>query len=168
MLYFAYGSNMSVTRLTKRVPSANPLETGLLYGHKLIFHKVSKDGSGKCDAYETGSPLDCLEGVIYIIDPAHRNMLDNIEISSYGYKAKIVTIEIGSDKQVQAFTYFAANIKKNLKPYHWYKHHVITGAKENDLTAEYIDRIRSVESIDDPDTDRSDLQLNIYMKSDRA
>ena len=84
MIYFAYGSNMSVARLSKRAPSAAPIETGLLYGHKLIFHKISKDGSGKCDAFETGNPVDCLHGVLYKIDPAHRHLLDEIEMSGYG------------------------------------------------------------------------------------
>ena len=46
----------------------------------------------------------------------------------------------------------------------WHKYHVITDAEENNLSAEYIDRNRSVESIDDPDTGRSDLQLSIYNK----
>jgi gamma-glutamylcyclotransferase len=164
MLYFAYGSNMSLSRLTKRVPSAYPIESGLLYGHKLKFHKVSKDGSGKCDAYKTGNPLDNLQGVLYKIDHAHRQLLDNIEMSGYGYQVKDVTIKTGSDKLVMAFIYYASNIKKDLKPYHWYKHHVIAGAEENELTTEYIDRIRSVESIIDPDTGRSDLQLSIYNK----
>lgn len=162
MLYFAYGSNMSVARLTKRVPSASPIESGLLYGHKLIFHKISKDDSGKCDTYETKNPLDCLEGVLYRIDPAHRRLLDKIEMSAYGYQVKDVTIETGSDKGVLAFTYYATKIKKDLKPYHWYKHHVISGAEENDLSTEYIDKILSVESLNAPDTGRSDLQLSIY------
>lgn len=47
--YFAYGSNMSFKRLKKRVKSAKPKGRGVLRCHRLEFHKVSKDRSGKCD-----------------------------------------------------------------------------------------------------------------------
>ena len=50
IVYFAYGSNMSQRRLQARVPSATFLGIGILLGHALAFHKISKkDGSGKCD-----------------------------------------------------------------------------------------------------------------------
>jgi hypothetical protein len=55
MLYFAYGSNMSVSRLVARTPSAQPLGRCALRGHQLRFHKVGGDGSAKCDAFHTGN-----------------------------------------------------------------------------------------------------------------
>lgn len=51
--YFAYGSNMLTERLIARTPSARPVGTSLLPGHRLTFHKRGRDGSGKCDAFET-------------------------------------------------------------------------------------------------------------------
>jgi gamma-glutamylcyclotransferase len=53
MYYFAYGSNMSLSRLRERVPSAEAVGCFSLNGHDLRFHKLSKDGSGKCDAFFT-------------------------------------------------------------------------------------------------------------------
>ena len=53
ILYFAYGSNMSSRRLKNRVESANVISTGILEKYKLKFHKISEDGSGKCDAFFT-------------------------------------------------------------------------------------------------------------------
>ena len=49
-LYFAYGSNMSTTRLTDegRAPSAKVIGTGILNNYCLTFHKRSDNGSGKC------------------------------------------------------------------------------------------------------------------------
>ena len=163
MLYFAYGSNMSAARLKERVPSAFALETGFLYEHKLAFHKVGrKDGTGKCDAHHTGDPSDYLMGVIYRIDPDHRSSLDRIEGLGNGYKAKDVTIISVSDKEIKASTYIATNINKDLKPFHWYKHHVLYGARENNFPSDYIERILSFESIDDPDPDRVKRELSIY------
>jgi hypothetical protein len=165
MLYFAYGSNMSALRLIKRVPSAAAVETGFLYKHKLAFHKVGrKDGTGKCDAHHTGDPSDHLMGVIYRINPDHRSLLDRIEGLDNGYKSKNVTILSLSNKEINAFTYIATHIDKDLKPFHWYKHHVVHGARENSFPPEYIDEITLIESIDDPDLNRVERELSIYSK----
>lgn len=163
MLYFAYGSNMSAARLTARIPSASALETGLLYEHTLAFHKPGrKDGTGKCDAHHTGALSDYLLGVIYRIDPDHRSSLDRIEGLGNGYTTKDVTVMSVSGKEIKAFTYIATNINNDLKPFHWYKHHVVHGARENNLPSDYIERILLVESIDDPDQDRVKSELSIY------
>lgn len=165
MLYFAYGSNMSALRLIERVPSAAAVETGFLYEHKLAFHKVGrKDGTGKCDAYHTGDPSDYLMGVIYRIDAVHRGSLDRIEGLGNGYKSKDVTIISLSDKEINAFTYIATHIDNGLKPFHWYKRHVVHGARENNFPPEYIDEITLIESIDDPDLNRVEQELSIYSK----
>jgi hypothetical protein len=118
MLYFAYGSNMSGARFKKRVPSAVPKDTGFLYGHKLVFHKISVDGSGKCDAYETNRVEDCLAGIVYKIAPFHRNRLDRIERVGSGYEPKEVKINTLSGDEVVAFTYYATRINRHLHPYH--------------------------------------------------
>ena len=47
-------------------------------------------------------------------------------------------------------------------PYSWYKNHVLIGAIESSLPKEYIDRIRSVESLDDLDKNRDALQRAIH------
>jgi hypothetical protein len=154
---------MSVPRLAGRVPSARYEGTGFLYGHKLAFHKVGrKDGSGKCNAYETGNAEDYLAGILYTIDPDHRNLLHTIEGVGAGYEVMHVDITTPSDTSVSAFTYYATKIKHDLKPFHWYKHHVVFGARENNLPAEYVDQIISVESIEDPDDERALQELSIY------
>lgn len=163
MLYFAYGSNMSTARLTRRVPSAVPESTGRLYGHRLAFHKPGrKDGSGKCDAYVTGDESDHVTGVVYRIDPDHRHLLDRIEGLGSGYEAKEVQIKTLSGKEVTAFTYYATSIDTDLKPFHWYKEHVVRGAREHALHHEYIENLLSVESVTDPDLKRTQIELSIY------
>ena len=46
MRYFAYGSNMSIARLSERAPSAEVIGVARLRSHVLRFHKVGTDGSG--------------------------------------------------------------------------------------------------------------------------
>jgi gamma-glutamylcyclotransferase len=163
LFYFAYGSNMSIPRLTGRVPSSRYEGTGFLYGYKLAFHKVGRiDGSGKCDAYKTGNSEDFLAGVLYTIEPDHRSLLHAIEGVGAGYEVMNVDIMTPSSTSVSAFTYYAINIKHDLKPFHWYKHHVVCGAMQNSLPTEYVDRILSVESIEDPDDARAIQELSIY------
>lgn len=164
MLYFAYGSNMPSARLLARVPSAEHVGTGHLYCHTLCFHKVSVDGSGKCDAFHTGEQCDYVIGVIYRINPIHKDELDRIEGLGWGYEEREVTVKTAAGEEITAFTYCAIKIDPDKKPYLWYKHHVVTGAQEHDLPKEYIDAIRTVETTEDPDPQRAEKELKIHMK----
>lgn len=77
MLYFAYGSNMSTLRLRYRVKSAKPIGVAELEGFILRWHKKSKDGSGKCNAF----PADgrALIGVVFEFDFKEKRALDVAE-----------------------------------------------------------------------------------------
>jgi hypothetical protein len=44
----------------------------------------------------------------------------------------------------------------SLKPYHWYKDFVVSGARENNLPRDYIKLLEREESIDDSDKSRVD------------
>lgn len=162
MKYFAYGSNMLLSRLRERTPSAKLLSTGILFEHKLIFHKISYDGSGKCDAYQTNNDCDHLYGVIYEIPKHEKYNLDIAEGLGLGYEEKNVSIYVNSKKTiVDAITYYATEIHASLKPYCWYKNFVVQGAIENCLPEEYIDTLRNAESIKDSDIKRTIFNENI-------
>ena len=51
--------------------------------------------------------------------------------------------------------YVATAVDAALRPYHWYKAYVLAGAQQHALPEEYIQRIRNVESIPDPDLRRA-------------
>ena len=162
MLYFAYGSNMPEARLLARVPSAVKVETATLYCHRLCFHKVSVDGSGKCDALCSEEECDCVIGVVYRIDPIHKPELDRIENLCWGYEERQVTVVTAAGEKIAAFTYCAIKIDPARKPYTWYKHHVLTGAREHGLPPKYIARIEAIKAIEDPDPARAERELLIY------
>lgn len=161
MLYFAYGSNMSSRRLLARVPSARLVSTARLPGHDLRFHKRSPDGSGKCDAFETRDPKDRIHGVAFMISPEHGPILDHFEELDVGYRKKTVTL-LTDEGEVDAFTYAAIDIAEGLKPYDWYRDHVLRGAIEHGLPAAYVDRIRRVAFTPDPDVGRGARESLIY------
>ncbi len=78
---------MSIKRLLDRVPSAKKVGVGILEKHELKFHKISnKDGSAKCDAYETGNPMHKLYGVVFHISEQGKSELDRKEGLGYGYE----------------------------------------------------------------------------------
>ena len=164
MLYFSYGSNMSIKRLQHRIPLATFVSIATLPGHNLLFHKIGQDSSAKCDAHETGQTADAVIGVVFEISESDKKCLDRFEGLGNGYDEKTVQL-IGTDGlSLQAKTYYATKINSSLKPFHWYKEHVVRGATENGFPAGYIQAIVDVESITDPEPDRHERETVIYRR----
>lgn len=161
ILYFAYGSNMSSRRLQARVPSATLVSKASLRGHQLRFHKHSLDDhSAKCDAYRTGEPDHRVLGVLFEFDQSEQAYLDRCE--GEGYKVVRVEVETEDGDFVQALSYLAVLIKPGLKPYPWYKQHVLNGAREHALPAEYIAMIEAEPTQQDNDEARSQHEMALY------
>lgn len=162
MLYFAYGSNMSRPRLQARVPSASFVTTARLDAHRLAFHKAGADGSGKCDAHETGVAEHRVFGVVFEIAAVEKPQLDRVEGLGVGYAQKAVEL-IGADgESLAAFMYSAIRIDPAFVPFSWYKVHVLMGARAHGLPADYVSWIESITARDDPDVDRARRELAIY------
>ncbi|MDZ7803176.1 gamma-glutamylcyclotransferase family protein [Thiohalophilus sp.] len=165
MLYFAYGSNMSSHRLLARVPSARSVTIARLPGHRLRFHKKSVDGSAKCDIEQTGNESDVVHGVVFNIAPEEKPELDRHEGLGQGYEEKRVSIYIDDGNSLSALTFYATRIEPTLKPYVWYREHVLRGAREHGLPDYYIKSIAGIEAIPDPDTHRHRKELTVYPDS---
>lgn len=162
MKYFAYGSNMSLKRLTERIPSAKRLEMVTLKNHKLRFNMSGKDASGKCDAFETHKSEDLVIGALFDIDEQEKTILDRAESLGTGYNEKMVLVHSNSGEIFEALIYCAIKIDASLKPYSWYINHVIVGAKETKLPEQYIAVIESVECIEDLNKNREAKERAMY------
>ena len=162
MKYFAYGSNMSISRFRKRVPGARRMGCYCLKGYDLRFHKLGKDGSGKCDAYFTGKSHDCVIGALFEIAPDEKRDLDKVEGLGYGYEEKRIIISDQFGFESEATTYYATNIDESLKPYSWYLNHVLIGARESGLPQSYVDKIEAVAHLEDQDEVRDRQQRAIH------
>ena len=155
MLYFSYGSNMSIKRLRKRIPSAKRVAVARLSNHELKFHKKStEDGSAKCDIIETHNPDTIVFGVVFDIDDSEKIKLDQNEGLGKGYEEKFVEVISIEGNLLEATTY--------LKPFSWYKEHVLRGAKENNFPDEYIQNIIGIKTIEDPKPERHAEEMAIY------
>ena len=162
MKYFAYGSNMSVTRLEKRLSRVHQIGVYSLAKHDLRFHKISTDGSGKCDAYYTGNVSDLVIGILYEIDELEKPILDKIESLGYGYNEKKVLLTNEQGNLERAITYYAIRIDASLLPYSWYKQHVLLGAREAYFPEYYINQIEAVAAKKDLNKKRKFKELRIY------
>ena len=169
-LYFAYGSNMSERRLRDRVSSAKVIGTGVLQNYCLTFNKCSSDGSGKCTIEPCKSGR--VYGVLFEIKKKQEKCLDKVEGLCKGYKDRKVSIKIRNYKQPETYecrtnlcdvkTYQATNPCQNLKPYFWYKQHVLVGAIEQNLPPWYIHRLIQVKAKKDTRPKDVKRELNIY------
>jgi len=153
--YFAYGSNMLTRRLTAadRAPSAKLVGIGYVEGRRLTFDKVSRDGSGKCDAEATGKKTDRVYGVVFEIALTDEAALDKAEGLKNGYaeeRVEVVTVA----GETQSKTYIATKKEPVRRPYHWYKAITVAGAVEHGLPKDYVEWLRAFESIEDPNVER--------------
>lgn len=159
-LYFAYGSNMSTRRLRKRTPSAKPLGIGQILEHQLIFHKIGRDGSAKCDIHQTGRASDMVWGVLFAISTDERHRLDRAEGLGYGYEYKTVRVK-SNESVIEAGAYYATHIDTSLRPFDWYLNFVLQGAKEHGLPNSYLNSLKSWSMVIDPDPERRKRNLSL-------
>ena len=156
MLYAAYGSNLHPLRLTSRLPKSRFEGTGAIGGHRLRFHKRSKDQSGKCNIVVGDGSIHV---AIYELDEQEKAKLDQIEGVGSGYSVEAIEVPGFGE----CFTYIAtaSYIDERLRPYSWYKELVLVGCDALRLPIDYIAWIRDVAAIDDPDRARHDRNMRI-------
>ncbi len=154
---FAYGSNLWPARLRARVPSAEYVSPARLLGHDLRFHKSGRDGSGKADAFRTGSPEDVVWGALFTLDPAEKPYLDAAE--GPGYREVQVQVLLKTGRRLRARMYQArpAWREPEAVPYHWYRAYVLAGARHHGFSEAYLRRIRAVGVREDLDAERARL-----------
>lgn len=160
VLYFAYGSNMSLPRLKARAPSAERLESATLRDHRLAFHKRGTvDGSGKCDIVIASGAR--VFGVVFKLPIAELDALDAHE--GPGYRRVSIEVELSSGTLISAKTYRAVLTDSSLRPFPWYVRHVLEGARQAGLPDTYIAEIETIETVDDPDALRERRELAVYL-----
>jgi len=146
MLYFSYGSNISETRLNKRIKNYRTLHQTELKGYEVKFIKRSKDGSGKATLVENSNST--VLGMLYDIDSTDFKILDKIEGVEHGYDKVVIN---GYLTYVASETY----INTNLLPYDWYLYLILDGMISNKFPQDYIDKFNLMETIKDNDKIRA-------------
>lgn len=167
-LYFAYGSNMLSARLKDptRCPSAKAVGVARFEGHQLRWHKVSSDGSGKCNVVPVDSEGAQVLGVLFEISSSEKAALDQAEGVGSGYAEAMLSVEVGG-VSCEAVAYLATSTEDSLRPYSWYRAFVLGGAREFSLPADYIAMIEGVEATIDPKRQRHDRNMAIIPEAFR-
>lgn len=151
---------MSIQRLRARAPSAQCVGRALLPDYRLAFDKVGLDGSGKCHIVRhTGSSV---YGVLFALSEDDKARLDELEMTGFGYLSETVTLRLEGEQDQQATAYIATRVRPGLKPYTWYKQHVVCGARDARLPTAYVSQLETVQALEDPDQERASRELGIY------
>jgi hypothetical protein len=160
LYYAAYGSNLHPVRLAARVPSAELVGTAFQPGWSLRFNKLSNvDGSAKCSIERGGTGT---HHAIYGLLADEKFLLDACEGLGNGYDELVLDVpEFG-----RCFTYVASasHVRSDLEPFDWYQAMVLRGAEFNRFPGDYIDTIRSVDALPDPDEARKCAQWEIVAR----
>lgn len=143
MKYFAYGLNMSSSKLTKRVGQVIDLGKAYLKDYILVFNKLSKDGSGKANVKIKSGVIT--EGVLYELDEDQISKLDKREGVPNHYsrvKRKFTSIS-GEPFEAEIYIACTRKIINGLKPTKGYLSIIIEGAAEHNLSDEYLTFLKS-------------------------
>jgi len=129
--YFAYGSNMSKEQMKKRCPDAKPLGKAILKGYKFIINN-----RGVATVIE--SKDDYVEGGLYEVTNDCLESLDGYEgVSSGDYDKTKLQVEY-ENETIEAYIYIATCEKESKNPRQGYMKTVLTGAKDFNLSDDYI------------------------------
>jgi len=130
--YFAYGSNLNLSRMRERVASAEPVGSGRVIGWHLSLDKRGRDGSGKANI--TRADGGEVWGALYRLDPAHWKILDRFE---GGYER--VGLEVASaGGVVRAASYASSVLTPDAVAFDWYRQLILDGALEHGLPEKWI------------------------------
>ena len=128
----------------------------MIPGWGLRFHKLSTDGSAKCNVIEAD---ETVLFALFDIEVRERKELDRVEGLGYGYEERAIDIQgFGS-----CFCYVASHthVDESLAPYSWYKELVVAGLEYHQAPYGYLEEVRSVDHNIDEDETRHNENMDI-------
>lgn len=144
MLYFGYCTMLERAEMRRLCPGAKPLGVYRLEGYRLRFSAFHDDRSrGSCDLEER--PGHRMWGLLYEMVPEEYAALDLMAGVDKGYLARIditVTNEPGESRA--ATTYKSPAPGGPFGPSAAYVRPILTGARELDLPAEYVEELEEI------------------------
>ncbi|MGH8591840.1 MAG: gamma-glutamylcyclotransferase family protein [Gammaproteobacteria bacterium] len=152
--YLAYGTSMSGQKFRERLKWTDDVEETKfkeltkpvkceLKGYRLVFNKPSPEGPqemGLANLMQVDDQNEKVEGVIYYLAKAAIEFLDRTEIGYHRVPIKVMV----DGKEVEAQTYVAESPVEGLMPTKDYLDLIRVGAKEHQLSANYLARLESL------------------------
>jgi len=147
-LYFAYGSNLLESRIKSRCPSARKLELeAFIDDYKLVFNRI-----GDYEKAGVASIVPALGervyGAIYFITDKDLSELDKIEKGPEGksYYRRKINIRTNDGQFLDCYSYLSYPTG-DYKPTEKYLNWIIEGAIECNFPTNYVEYLKSIESI---------------------
>lgn len=147
--YFAYGSNMNISRLKKRIRRFPERVLAVLRDWRLVFNKTAESAPGVGYANIVPCPGEAVEGILYAVTEEELRKLDFYEGVPDHYKRCGISVERSDTGEIVSAVTYVANpdrVRDGLKPTREYLGHLLAGADY--LSKEYVHRLRLVETVD--------------------
>jgi|GEM_PF-5892718 len=115
IFYFAYGSNMSASRMEKRVSTFSLRVAARIYGWELHFNKTAKDDPtrGYANIIPSNNKESVVEGVLYEVTPEAITILDRREGYPDHYGKEELEVILADGSTCKALVYIANPDKVN-------------------------------------------------------
>jgi gamma-glutamylcyclotransferase len=135
---------------------------GEMRGAGLRFHKIGRDGSGKCNVVTAGEYEETVLGAVYRLTRNQVRALDGFESLGQGYERHVTDICFPSGGIGRCFTYVAMPefIDERLAPFSWYTALVALGARYHGFPQEYIAKLERQPGAADPRALRAEDERN--------
>lgn len=140
--YFAYASNMDRTQMKQRGGDPAEARVARLDNHELNFEKVARGGTGTGNLVPAEGQV--VYGVLYRVTGQQLRTLDRFEGVPDHYRRSQVTVTDEQGNKIAAQVYLARKVRKGLKPDRIYLQHILQGAQEHNLPADYIQQLKKV------------------------
>lgn len=133
MLYFAYGSNMSLAPMRERCPDAERVGLAMLHQHRFVI---------MANGYASVMPNAAahVHGVLWRISPRDLAALDDYEDVAGGLYRKEMLPVTHDDRSVSALVYLGVETREG-DPRKGYMELVIEAARENGLPDQYFEAL---------------------------
>jgi gamma-glutamylcyclotransferase len=147
MYYFAYGTNMSESKMRALTPFTKR-EGARLEGYRLVFNKQSNTDPRMGFANVVPDRHSSVEGVLYELDEAGLAKLDISEGSPDHYSRRELEVVTSKGKKMTAEVYIASDpkVRPGLRPSKSYMANLLAGADL--LPKEYVKTLREIETYD--------------------
>lgn len=133
-LYIAYGSNLNLTQMASRCPSASVYSIGRLNNWELLYR--GRNGNAHATIKrKKGSSVPVL---VWHIEPSDERRLDIYEGYPHYYFKQNVMIDIGTQKK-KAMVYLMDLRQQAARPSYTYVKTIQQGYVDNNLDMEYFE-----------------------------
>ncbi|MEM0440945.1 MAG: gamma-glutamylcyclotransferase family protein [Candidatus Caldarchaeum sp.] len=139
--YFAYGSNLDVDGMKKRVGQWHDLRPAKLKGFRLVFNVYSTSWRGGV-ANIVEDPQSIVYGALYLLDEEQLEKLDRYEGVPHLYHRRKVMVET-DQTSVEAYVYVGTNPRQKIVPSSEYFALMVKGLKRLGYGEDVISQVRN-------------------------